>query len=68
MRKFGKNPEGRRHFNAGDMTSDQKISVQRLVDLRILTYESESKEYGFASAYHWTKFGDEVMKIIKVIK
>jgi len=68
MHKFGKNPEGKRHFNTKEMSVEQKMSVQNLIDLGILRYESESKDYGFDSAYHWTKFGDKVMKYLGIIK
>lgn len=68
MHKFGGNSEGKRHFNTKEMSLDQKMSAQRLVDLDILHYESESREYGFDSAYHWTKFGDEVMRYLGIIK
>ncbi len=68
MHTFGRKPKGERHFNSKDMSLEQKMSVQRLVDLNIIRYESESKNYGFDSAHHWTEFGDKVMKYLGIIK
>lgn len=68
MSKFGTKPEGNRHFNTERMSIEQKMSVTRLVDLNILKFESESKQYGFDYAYHWTSLGYAVMEYLGIRK
>ena len=66
MYRFGRNPDGHRHFNSIDMSIEYKDTVARLVDLGILRFackcDGEYKEY----AYHWTALGYEVMKALNI--
>lgn len=67
MHQFGKRPKGERHFNDREMSLEEKNSVKRLLDLGIITFESQTKDYGFDCAYHWTEFGDRVMQYLRVV-
>src|SRR3989344_3142537 len=67
MKNCGAKIEGQRHFNDEGMSSDEKISVKRLLDLGIIVLKSAQKKFGFEYAYYWTEFGDEVMRYLDII-
>ena len=66
MYKQGRYPKGYNHFHLTDAPVETKISIQRLMDLGLLSFaarcDGEYREY----AYHWTTFGYEVMKFLNI--
>lgn len=67
MQKYGTKPVGQRHFNEEGLSEAQKSSIRRLLDLKIVTFESLPTDYGFEYAYHWTEFGDEIMRCLGIL-
>lgn len=68
MYNMGWKPEGFNHFNSENLTTIQKLSVLRLIDLGILRFSSDCypDRKGYETAYWWTPFGYEVMKHLRI--
>ena len=64
IRRYGRCPEGKRHFNSAPMNAEEKMSVLRLLDLGIIWCASANYAgggHGHEYAYRWTPFGDAVI-------
>ncbi|NQU99188.1 MAG: hypothetical protein HQ538_00460 [Parcubacteria group bacterium] len=62
MYEHGRLPKGHKHFHARGMSAEKKMSALRLLDLGIIRTEWGCYQNGFEYAYHWTPFGEAVMK------
>jgi len=62
MLRHGKRPAGWNHFNTMSQNELEKISVLRLIDLGVLRFATGGVHRPAEYAYHWTKFGYEVMR------
>ena len=64
----GCRPKGFNHFNSNNWSAERKMSLLRLIDLGIVKFACECypNKKGFENAYHWTPFGYEVMKHLKI--
>lgn len=69
MYEFGRSGKGNDNFGLKDCSPQQKMAAFRLMDLHILWFAVEPHgEIGnFWYSCHWTVFGYEVMKYLKVI-
>jgi len=67
MTQFGRLGEGKDNFGLLNGTPQQKLAAFRLMDLHILWFAVEPHGEGFWYSFHWTTFGREVMKHLKVI-
>ncbi len=66
MYRFGRNPDGWRHFSSVKMPIEFKDTVARLVDLGILKFDCKCKGEYREHAYHWTSLGYEIMKALNI--
>ncbi len=61
-------PKGFNHFNTSGWDAEKKMSLLRLIDLGIIKFDCicmQDVSY-YEWAYHWTSFGYEVMKHLKI--
>lgn len=68
MYSIGCRPKGFNHFHSTGWKAEKKMSLLRLIDLGIVRFACVcySGHKGFENAYHWTSFGYEVMKHLKI--
>ena len=62
MWEVGRRPKDWRHFHTLGQSAEVKMAVLRLVDLGILRLGTGGANAPTELAYHWTPFGDQVMK------
>lgn len=67
MTEFGRLGEGNDNFGLINCSSQQKMAAFRLMDLHILWFAVEPHNGNFGYSCHWTTFGREVMRYLKVI-
>ena len=67
MLEHGIRGEGNDNFNLKDCSPQQKMAASRLMDLHILWFAAEPHKEGFWYSFHWTAFGREVMRHLKVL-
>ena len=58
----GRLPKDWRHFNTVGQSAEVKLSVLRLMDLGILRLGTGGSNAPTEHAYHWTPFGDQVIR------
>lgn len=66
MYNIGSRPKDWNHFNTLNQPAEIKMSVLRLLDSRILWFATGGSQNPTEHAYHWTSFGYEVMKYLKM--
>ncbi len=62
MWEVGRRPSDWRHFNTVGQPAEVKLAILRLMDLGILRLGTGGSSAPTEHAYHWTPFGDQVMK------
>ncbi len=62
MWEIGRRPKDWRHFNTVGQPAEVKLAVLRLMDLGILRLGTGGPSAPTEHAYHWTPFGDQVIK------
>ncbi len=67
MCEFGREGKGKDNFGLINCSPQQKMAAFRLMDSHILWFAVEPHGEGFWYSCHWTPFGREVMRYLKVI-
>ncbi len=62
MWEYGRRPKGYKHFNSKGVGAEMKMSALRLLDMGVIKTSWNTYRRGFESAYHWTSFGEAIMK------
>ena len=62
MWEIGRRPKDWRHFNTMGQPAEVKLAVLRLMDLGILRLGTGGPSAPTEHAYHWTPFGDQVIR------
>ncbi|MCG2690271.1 hypothetical protein L6252_03265 [Candidatus Parcubacteria bacterium] len=68
MYKYGRRPSGYKHFNSRGVGPEKKMSALRLLDMGVVKTSWVCYRKGFECAYHWTSFGEAVMKYMGMVE
>ncbi|GEM_PF-3225744 len=66
MWEIGRRPTDWRHFNTVGLPAEVKMAVLRLMDLGILRLGTGGPQFPTEHAYHWTPFGNQVMRYLGI--